>query len=69
MTFYRLFVITVIDLLNLFQMVFKKILAFFIYKGILQKISESLTIRNAARLTAHMYFKGKQVNKHFTEEL
>ena len=54
-----------IELLNIFQMVFKKILAFFVYKGILQKISESLTIRNAARLTAHMYFKGKQVIKRF----
>ena len=44
-------------------MVLKKILAFFVYKGIIQKISESLTIRNAARLSAHIYFKGRQVIK------
>ena len=48
--------------LFIFQMVLKKILAFFVYKGIVQKISDSLTIKNAARLTAQIYFRGKQVS-------
>ena len=43
-------------------MVLKKVLAFFVYKGILQKISDSFTIKNAARLSAQIYFRGKQVS-------